>query len=75
MYYTTIPAISEKQQTRNWDAAKLRDLRKKLDSSSMTAEEIDEIAKNYLDGELVDLASDWLGNTVSMYSIQYFYVI
>lgn len=69
MYYTTIPAILDKQQTRNWDAAKLRDLRKKLDSSSMTAEEIDEIAKNYLDGELVDLASDWLGNTVSIYNV------
>ena len=31
----------------------------------MTGEEVDEVAKDFVDGEIVDLASDWLGNTVS----------
>jgi len=31
----------------------------------MTGEEVDEVAKDLLEGnEIVDLASDWLGNTV-----------
>jgi len=30
----------------------------------MTVEEIDQVAADFLDGEIVDLASDWLGNTV-----------
>ncbi|GJJ12180.1 hypothetical protein Clacol_006421 [Clathrus columnatus] len=64
MYYTTIPAVSDKQQNRKWDAARLRELRKRLDSGSMSSEEVDEIARDLLDGELVELASDWLGNTV-----------
>jgi protein JSN1 len=29
----------------------------------MTVEEIDQVAADFLDGEIVDLASDWLGNT------------
>ncbi|KAK7015020.1 Pumilio domain-containing protein C56F2.08c [Favolaschia claudopus] len=55
MYYTTIPLVSERPHNRRWDASKLRELRKRLDSGTMTVEEIDQI---------VDLASDWLGNTV-----------
>ena len=50
---------------RRWDASKLRELRKRLDSGSCTVEEIDDVAADFLDGEIVDLASDWLGNTVS----------
>lgn len=65
MYYTTIPLVAERQQNRRWDASKLRDLRKRLDSGGMTGEEVDEVAKDFVDGEIVDLASDWLGNTVS----------
>jgi protein JSN1 len=30
----------------------------------MTTEEVDQVANDFLDGEIVDLASDWLGNTV-----------
>jgi protein JSN1 len=30
----------------------------------MSTEEIDNVAADFLDGEIVDLASDWLGNTV-----------
>ncbi|KAF5365616.1 hypothetical protein D9758_003189 [Tetrapyrgos nigripes] len=64
MYYTTIPLVSERPHNRRWDASKLRELRKRLDSGTMTTEEIDQVAADFLDGEIVDLASDWLGNTV-----------
>ncbi|KAK7466954.1 hypothetical protein VKT23_004018 [Stygiomarasmius scandens] len=64
MYYTTIPLVSERPHNRRWDAAKLRELRKRLDSGTMSTEEIDQVAADFLDGEIVDLASDWLGNTV-----------
>ncbi|KAI0747952.1 hypothetical protein C8Q80DRAFT_1270408 [Daedaleopsis nitida] len=64
MYYTTIPLVSERPHNRRWDASKLRELRKRLDTSNITTEEIDNVAADFLDGEIVDLASDWLGNTV-----------
>ncbi|KAJ4001382.1 pumilio/RRM domain-containing protein [Lentinula boryana] len=64
MYYTTIPLVSDRPHNRRWDASKLRDLRKRLDSGTMTTEEVDNVAGDFLDGEIVDLASDWLGNTV-----------
>ena len=67
MYYTTIPLVSERSHNRRWDASKLRELRKRLDSSNITVEEIDTVAADFLDGEIVDLASDWLGNTVSLF--------
>lgn len=64
MYYTTIPLVTERPNNRRWDATKLRDLRKRLDSGTLSTEEIDEIAADFVDGEIIDLASDWLGNTV-----------
>ena len=64
MYYTTIPLVSERPHNRRWDASKLRELRKRLDTSTITTEEIDNVAADFLDGEIVDLVSDWLGNTV-----------
>ena len=64
MYYTTIPLVSDRAQNKRWDAAKLRDLRKRLDSGGMGAQEVDEVASDFLDAEIVDLAADWLGNTV-----------
>jgi len=64
MYYTTIPLVSERPHNRRWDASKLRELRKRLDSGTMTTDEIDQVAADFMDGEIVDLASDWLGNTV-----------
>jgi hypothetical protein len=67
MYYTTIPLVSERPHNKRWDASKLRDLRKRLDSGTMTTEEVDTVAGDFLDGEIVDLASDWLGNTVGVY--------
>ncbi|KAG1727492.1 hypothetical protein EDB19DRAFT_1833054 [Suillus lakei] len=64
MYYTTIPFVSERPNNRHWDASKLCKLWKKLDSGMMTMEETDQVASDFLDGEIVNLASDWLGNTV-----------
>lgn len=64
MYYTTIPLVSERPHNRRWDASKLRELRKRLDSGTMSTDEVDTVAGDFLDGEIVDLASDWLGNTV-----------
>ncbi|PPR01218.1 hypothetical protein CVT24_006045 [Panaeolus cyanescens] len=64
MYYTTIPLVAERTHNRRWDASKLRELRKRLDSGSMSTEEVDQVANDFIDGEIVDLASDWLGNTV-----------
>ncbi|KAF8964657.1 hypothetical protein BDZ97DRAFT_1814932 [Flammula alnicola] len=64
MYYTTIPLVSERPHNRRWDASKLRELRKRLDSGTMAVEEIDQVAADFMDSEIVDLASDWLGNTV-----------
>ena len=66
MYYTSIPSVSERPHSRRWDASKLRELRERLDQSTITTEEIDNVAADFLDGESVDLASDWLGNTVSV---------
>ena len=66
MYYTTIPLVSERPHNKRWDASKLRELRKRLDSGTMTTEEVDQVAADFMDGEIVDLASDWLGNTVSL---------
>ncbi|KAF9519917.1 hypothetical protein BS47DRAFT_1370625 [Hydnum rufescens UP504] len=63
-YYSSIPLAAERAHNRRWDASKLRELRKRLDSGSCTVEEIDDVAADFLDGEIVDLASDWLGNTV-----------
>ena len=78
MYYTTIPLVSERSNNRRWDAAKLRELRKRLDSGPMSTEEIDQVATDFTDSEIVDLASDWLGNTVSLdatYQVDYDYVL
>ena len=66
MYYTTIPLVSERPHNKRWDASKLRELCKRLDSGTMTTEEIDQVAGDFMDGEIVDLASDWLGKTVCL---------
>jgi len=65
MYYSTIPLVSERPHNKRWDASKLRELRKRLDSGTMSTEEIDQVASDFMDAEIVDLAADWLGNTVS----------
>lgn len=73
MYYTTIPLVSERPNNRRWDASKLRELRKRLDSGTMSVDETDQVAGDFLDGEIVDLASDWLGNTVGITCMEQLY--
>ncbi|KAG8885976.1 hypothetical protein FRB97_008514 [Tulasnella sp. 331] len=63
-YYTSIPLVSERATNRQWDAAKLREFRKRIDSGTCYVDEIDQVASSLMDGEIVELASDWLGNTV-----------
>jgi protein JSN1 len=66
MYYTSIPPSFDRPNTnRRWDAAKLRDLRKRLDAGGVNQQEMEGIAHDMMEGEIVELASDWLGNTVS----------
>lgn len=64
MYYTTIPQVTERGNARQWDPTKLREFRKRIDSGTCSLEEVDQVAKSHMDGEIVELASDWLGNTV-----------
>ena len=65
MYYTTIPSVSERPNIRHQDASKLRELRKRMDADTISDKEIEQVAIDFLDGEIVDLVSDWLGNTVN----------
>jgi protein JSN1 len=55
-----IPLVFERPNNRRWDASKLRELQKRLDSGTMTMEETDQVAGDFLDGEIIDLASDSL---------------
>lgn len=67
MYYTTIPTTPDKPNAnRRWDAARLRELRKRLDAGGVPPQEMEDIARDMMEGgEIVELASDWLGNTVN----------
>lgn len=58
-----IPPIREPTHARMFDAPKLRDIRKKIDQAQMTTPEIEQIAIEMLP-EIVELSSDYLGNTV-----------
>ena len=58
-----IAPIPEPSQNRLFDAPRLRDIRKRIDNSSMTQPEIEETAISMLP-EVAELASDYLGNTV-----------
>lgn len=62
-YYTTIPIIGDRQNMRRFDVARLRDMRKRLDSGNATQEEVDSITRELLD-DCADLSSDYIGNTI-----------
>lgn len=62
-YYSSIPLVSEVSSNRRFDTARLRDLRKTMDSGSCTVEDIDSMALEFIN-DIVDLASDYIGNTV-----------
>lgn len=58
-----IPSIPEPNQTRMFDAPRLRDIRKRIDNGACSIQEIEETAVAMLP-EIAELASDYLGNTV-----------
>lgn len=61
--YEDIPNMPEPVSARQYDAPKLRDIRKRIDNGDWTHSEIEEIALDMLP-EVAELASDYLGNTV-----------
>lgn len=62
-YVDEIPPVEEPSHTRVHDAPRLREIRKRIDNGSCSAEEIESIAMNMLP-EIAELSSDYLGNTV-----------
>ncbi|KAI8369221.1 armadillo-type protein, partial [Radiomyces spectabilis] len=63
-YYSTVPAAPELGQTRKIDIARLREIRRKLDIGSFVpTRELENIANECID-ELVELCSDYIGNTI-----------
>jgi protein JSN1 len=67
-YYTSIPPAQTEDPNSGKkfsmsDAARLREIRKKLDGNNVSREEIDVIATDLLEDSVV-LASDYIGNTL-----------
>jgi protein JSN1 len=62
-YYTTIPLVSEVSTSRRFDTSRLRELRKTIENGQCTQDSVDAIASDHMDA-IVDLASDYIGNTV-----------
>lgn len=63
IYVTEISPILEPSHNRVHDAPRLREIRKRIDNSSYTQAEIEEVALGMLP-EIAELSSDYLGNTV-----------
>lgn len=62
-FYDEIPAIKEPTHNRIHDAPKLRDIRKRIDNSTYSVADIENVAMDMLP-EIAELSSDYLGNTV-----------
>ncbi|OLL22447.1 Pumilio domain-containing protein [Neolecta irregularis DAH-3] len=62
-YIKDIPPTVDPSPSRIFDAARLRDLRKRIDNESLMPHELDSIAHEMLP-EVAELSSDYLGNTV-----------
>ena len=58
-----IPPVRDPSHTRIHDAPRLREIRKRIDNQSMSTAEIENVAMDMIP-EIVELASDYLGNTV-----------
>lgn len=63
MYYTNIPLVSEVSSSRRFDTTKLREMRKSIDGGQCSQDDIDAMARDFMD-DIVDLSSDYIGNTV-----------
>ncbi|MCO5598644.1 hypothetical protein L7F22_052741 [Adiantum nelumboides] len=62
-YYMTIPLVSEVSSGRRFETAKLREIRRGIESGQFTMVQCDRLAAEYSDS-IVDLASDYIGNTL-----------
>ncbi|KAI9284735.1 hypothetical protein BC943DRAFT_325493 [Umbelopsis sp. AD052] len=69
-YYPTIPTVVESGAGRKIDPVRLRDFRKRLDGGNVTFKEVEDIATDCMD-DIVDLCSDYLGNTVVQRLFEY----
>ncbi|KKK22415.1 hypothetical protein ARAM_001440, partial [Aspergillus rambellii] len=65
-----IPPVPEPNQTRIFDAPRLRDIRKRIDNGACSVQEIEETAVAMLP-EIAELSSDYLGNTVVQKLFEY----
>ncbi|KAL3443854.1 armadillo-type protein [Aspergillus insuetus] len=63
LFHDEIPSVPEPNQTRMFDAPRLRDIRKRIDNGACSVQEIEETAVSMLP-EIAELSSDYLGNTV-----------
>ncbi|KAK0550411.1 hypothetical protein OC846_003678 [Tilletia horrida] len=61
-YYTTIPLVAEVCKNRRFDANRLREIRRLMDSPNFSTAEVDNLANEYMK-DIVDLAADYIGNT------------
>ncbi|KAI9029795.1 armadillo-type protein [Phycomyces nitens] len=61
-YFESIPPVPGSAQARKHDAGKLREVRRRLDSTTKS-EDADIIAQSYMD-DMAELSSDYIGNTV-----------
>jgi protein JSN1 len=69
-YAAEIPPVPEPSHNRVHDAPRLREIRKRIDNSTMSAGEIEEVAMAMLP-EIAELSSDYLGNTVVQKLFEY----
>ncbi|KAI7891806.1 armadillo-type protein [Mucor mucedo] len=63
VYFDSIRAVPELSANRQFDAARLRDMRKRADSASKGNEEAEAIAQECMQ-DIAEISSDYIGNTV-----------
>ncbi|KAL1918170.1 uncharacterized protein VTP21DRAFT_3436 [Calcarisporiella thermophila] len=63
VYHASIPSVPDPNPHRRVDAARLREMRKRLDMQHVTQKEIETIATECME-DIVELCSDYIGNTV-----------
>ncbi|CAO0796379.1 unnamed protein product [Mucor circinelloides] len=62
-YFDSIPAVPELGPNRKFDAASLREMRKRMDSATDTQEEAELVALECME-DIAEISSDYIGNTV-----------
>lgn len=63
-YYNSIPSMPNRSERPPWNEPELRSLRKRVNSSEITSKGADDIARDILEGDIINLACDFIGNTV-----------